>query len=198
MKMLTALAFIAFAGQAAAYEVAPLTREQVACYGKEYAILAHVVNARSYVCQRRAPGCFPSYVEATTVVDEVISPSHDGLHVGDTIRVSFSVSQPASFVRPEDLRYDGSIIFPDNHADEITDEFARSQLVGRSLFFSIASIRRSLIQGIPSRVDAPFYAEAYPTEDAEWFRRTWAATECRNEQAKADVARRKLGLTGRQ
>jgi hypothetical protein len=94
MKIWTTLALIAFAGQAEAFEIAPLTREQVACYGKEYAILAHVVNAHSYVCQKRAPGCFPNYVGATAVVDEVIAPSRDGVRVGDTISVSFSVGHP--------------------------------------------------------------------------------------------------------
>jgi hypothetical protein len=117
------------------------------------------------------------------------------VRVGDTVRVSFSVSQPAPFVRPDDLRYDGSIIFPDDHADEITDDLAKSQLVGRSFFFSIASIRRSLMGGIPSRVDEPYYAEAYPTGDGEWFRTTWASADCRNERAKAEAVRQKRGLS---
>jgi hypothetical protein len=196
MKTWTIFALIAFAGPAEALEIAPMTREQGACYGKEYAILAHVVDAHSYVCERRAPGCFPNYVGATAVIDEVIAPSREGLHVGDTVRVSFSVSQPAAFVRPEDLQYNGSIIFPDNHADEITDDFAKSQLVGRSFYFSIASIRRSLTEGIPSRVDDPYYTEAYPAGDGEWFRTTWASADCRNEQAKAEAHRRTLGLNG--
>lgn len=180
----------ALVAPAAALEFPPLSREQIACYGNEYAVLVHVVDAHSYSCKRREPGCFPHYVGATAVVDEIIAPSKSGLQIGDSIRVSFSVSQPASFVRPEDLRYDGSIILPDDHADEITDNFAKAGLVGRSFFFAANLQKRSLRGGIPVRLDEPYYAEVYPQEDATWFRTTWASSGCRSEQAKAEEVRK--------
>lgn len=198
MKIWTTLALIAFAGPAEGLEIQHMTSEQNACYGKDYAILAHVVNAHSYICRKRAPACFPNYVGTTAVVDEVIAPSRNGVRVGDTIHVSFSVLQPAPFAQLEDLQYDGSIIFPDDHADEITDDFAKSQLIGQSFFFSIASIRRALTEGIPARVNETYYAEAYPARDGGWFRMTWASASCRNEQAKAEAQRRTLRLNGKQ
>jgi hypothetical protein len=187
-----ALSFV-FAGQAHALTIAPMTREQIACYANEDAILAHVVGARSYVCDKRGPDCFPNYVSVTAVVDEVIAPSRMAVRVGDAIRVSISVIQPA---RPEDSQQSGSIIIPGDRAEQITDDLAKSALVGRSFLFALASRHRSLHAGIPSHVDDPYYADAYPTGDEQWFRATWDSADCRNQREQADAVRQKLGIGG--
>jgi len=192
MKTWIAAAFFALAGPATALEPPPLTPEQIACSPNEDAVAVHVIDARSYACDIHAPNCYPTYVGVTAVVDEVIEPSSADVRVGDRIRASIMVYHP---LHPEYAQeHNGAILFPE--VNMITDDFARSQLVGKRLFLSTSPVRRSLQGGIPPRVSEPNYAEAYPSEDEGWFRRTWASPGCQEDRAKAEVWRRRRGLDG--
>jgi hypothetical protein len=179
MRKLAVAVFLTMAMAEPAGALMPASLEQILCRGRS-AVIATVVDARSRDCRLLSEAyCYNSgYVGVTLRVDEVLTPSDEGIAAGDLVRTAAMTrnwrpsSLSPSMVLPDLKTESGGVGFPATGVG-VTDAEARQVLIGKQFIFG-------LLPGDPGKppLGEPSFASVWLMSDEGWVRGLWPSQNC--------------------